>query len=163
MLRRHRFSAGLFTFSLFGLWFAGCGDNGSSADNLDGSQGGSSSGGANGSTGGSDTSNAGAGAGGGGQEPARVPGTENYDCSAPSGTTPNLALLPIGGSFTRPVLVTHPPGDTTHLFVVEQNGKIWIVTKAGSGAAATYTKSAAPFLDVTDTTRSPSDGISGYQ
>jgi glucose/arabinose dehydrogenase len=74
-----------------------------------------------------------------------------------------LALLPIGGSFTRPVLVTHPPGDTTHLFVVEQNGKIWIVTKAGSGAGATYTKSAAPFLDVTDTTRSPSDGISGYQ
>jgi glucose/arabinose dehydrogenase len=42
-------------------------------------------------------------------------------------TAGNLALTPVGGSFSVPVFATAPPGDSTRLFVVQQNGDIKLV------------------------------------
>lgn len=42
-------------------------------------------------------------------------------------TTPVLASVPVASGFTKPVFLTHAPGDFTRLFVVEQTGKIKII------------------------------------
>ncbi|HSC86723.1 MAG TPA: PQQ-dependent sugar dehydrogenase [Polyangiaceae bacterium] len=97
-----------------------------------------------------------------GTPPARVPGTDGYDCTAASGSIPALQLAPIVPGFTRPVLVTHAPNDEERLFVVEQDGLIWVVTRSGSGDEATYTKSTEPFLDVDALTRSPGDQVGDH-
>jgi hypothetical protein len=62
----------------------------------------------------------------------------------------SLDSVKIGTFFTRPVLVTSPPGDTHRIFIVEQDGTIRIV-KDGVLLAT-------PFLDISAITRSPSDG-----
>jgi hypothetical protein len=51
-----------------------------------------------------------------------------------------VALQPVATGFSRPILVTSPPGDTQRIFVVEQTGTIRVV----SGVAIVP----APFLDL---------------
>ena len=51
-----------------------------------------------------------------------------------------LKLEQIGGNFSRPLLVTSAPGETSRMFVVDQNGKIFVV-KDG-------VQLSTPFLDV---------------
>jgi glucose/arabinose dehydrogenase len=61
-----------------------------------------------------------------------------------------LTTVRVPGSYLRPVLITAPPGDTTRLFIVEQDGTIRIVK---NGVVLT-----SPFLDISALTRSPADG-----
>ncbi|MEW6049476.1 MAG: PQQ-dependent sugar dehydrogenase [Candidatus Zixiibacteriota bacterium] len=51
-----------------------------------------------------------------------------------------LTTVQIGGTFTQPLFITSPPGDTTRLFIVERTGKIKIWR-----AGATLSR---PFIDV---------------
>jgi len=93
-----------------------------------------------------DDGKAGAGNGTGGSPtgptPASlIPGTENYDCSPPSGTIPPLELVPVVTGLNNPIYVTHAPGETDRMFVLEQAGTIQVVR---DGAVA-----ATPFLDLT--------------
>jgi glucose/arabinose dehydrogenase len=46
------------------------------------------------------------------------------------------------GDFDRPLYVTQPPGDPDHLFVVEQTGRVEVLTDGD--------RESAPFLDVSD-------------
>lgn len=71
-----------------------------------------------------------------------IPGTERYDCSPPSGTLPPLQLAPYVTGLNNPVFVTHAPGETERLFVLEQEGRIRVVRNGTVNAAA--------FLDITD-------------
>jgi len=135
---------------LAGLFVAACGDSGTTDDvgNDLGQAGDSATGGSSSSSGGAgNTGGTGTGAGGTSTDD-RLAGTENYDCSAPAGTAPLLKLEPIVGGFNGAVLVTHAPGETDRLFVVQQDGQIFVVTKTGDGTSATYAKNAAPFLDI---------------
>lgn len=93
------------------------------------------------------------GTGGTGGTTARVPGTDGYDCSAPSGTPGELALVDYATGFTIPVTVAHPPNDD-RLFVVEQLGVIKVVKDGVT--------SAVPFLDIEDKVLSPVNGNGGY-
>ncbi len=91
-------------------------------------------------TGGASTGTGGAastttGTGGTGGTPA--PG---YDCSPPTGAAPALKLTEVASGLTRPVLVKGEPGDITRLYVVGQNGKIWIIKNG--------TLLPTPFLDI---------------
>ena len=63
--------------------------------------------------------------------------------STPSGPAPplELGLQRVSGTFSFPLFLTAPPGDTARLFVVEKGGRIRIV-KSG-------TQLSAPFLDLT--------------
>jgi hypothetical protein len=65
---------------------------------------------------------------------------------------PDTALTSVlaANGLSRPVFVTAPPGDTSRVFVVEQDGRIRIVR---NGALL-----AAPFVDLAALTRSPADG-----
>ena len=51
-----------------------------------------------------------------------------------------LKLEQVGGNFSKPLLVTSAPGETNRMFVVDQNGKIFVV-KDG-------VQLNTPFLDV---------------
>ena len=46
------------------------------------------------------------------------------------------------GDFDQPLYVTQPPGDSHHLFVVEQTGRVQVLTDG--------TREATPFLDLSD-------------
>src|SRR5262249_3771287 len=61
-----------------------------------------------------------------------------------------LTTVRIASGLLRPLLVTAPPGDTSRLFILEQDGTIRIVK---NGVLL-----ATPFLDISALTRSPSDG-----
>ncbi len=61
--------------------------------------------------------------------------------SKPVDTSEALELVPVG-TFSRPVFVTAPPGDTSRIFVVEQQGVIRIVE---NGIVREQ-----PFLDIRD-------------
>jgi len=61
-----------------------------------------------------------------------------------------LTTVRVAGTYLRPLLVTAPPGDTSRLFIVEQDGTIRIV-KDGVLLPAV-------FLDVSALTRSAGDG-----
>jgi glucose/arabinose dehydrogenase len=61
-----------------------------------------------------------------------------------------LTTVRVPGTYLRPLFITAPPGDTTRLFIVEQDGTIRIVKDGVLLAAA--------FLDVSALTRSPVDG-----
>jgi glucose/arabinose dehydrogenase len=100
--------------------------------------GGTSSGGAGGGTGGSGGVAGGANGAGG----KRVAGTDGYDCSPATGTTPALqATAVVSSGLTQPIYLTHAPNDAaSRLFVVERAGVVRVV-KAGS----LVTK---PFLDI---------------
>lgn len=82
------------------------------------------------------------GGGGDGTMGGVVPGTDHYDCGAPTGTLPSLKLVEYATGFDSPVLVTHAPNDTERLFVVEQPGVIRVVKNG--------TTNASPFLDISD-------------
>ena len=60
-----------------------------------------------------------------------------------------LTTVRVPGNYVRPLLVTAPPGDTSRLFIVEQDGTIRIVKDGVLLPAA--------FLDVSALTRSPAD------
>ena len=93
----------------------------------------------------STTGEAGAGAGGtgGGSETGGlVPGTQHYNCDAPSGEMPELQLTPyVTTGLDLPIYLTHAPNETDRLFVLEQAGKIKII-KDG-------VVNSEPFLDIT--------------
>ncbi len=61
----------------------------------------------------------------------------------------SLVQLTQVGTFSRPVLVTSSPGDTSRLFVVEQAGTIQVVENG--------TLHARPFLDITDRVQAVSE------
>ncbi len=119
---------------------AGSTNGGSSASAGAGGAGtaGGAVGGATGNSGGSGGGSAGSGVGG-----TRVPGTNGYNCTPPSGTLPVLqATAIVSTGLSQPMLVTHTPdGAADRFFVVERAGKIRIVDK---GAVVTK-----PFLDIT--------------
>lgn len=58
----------------------------------------------------------------------------------PGGTTPNLKLM--ADNMVAPLTVVEPPDDSKRLFVVDQAGKIWIIT-------SDTVKLSAPFIDLT--------------
>ncbi len=154
------------------LTFACGGDDG--GDNP--SSGGSTSTGSTGNTGTGGSENGSGGANGTGSMPgsggttgtggsdatAQVPGTDGYDCSAPSGTPGELALVDYATGFDRPVYVAHPPNDD-RLFVVEQNGAIKIVKRvlAMDGVTMEVVTNPTPFLDITEKAISPVDEDKG--
>jgi glucose/arabinose dehydrogenase len=83
--------------------------------------------------------------------PAQVP-----DCTGVStvfNAHPELAgeltTVVVASGLSRPLFVTAPPGDTTRVFIVEQDGKIKIVKNGGLLGT--------PFLDLGSLTRSPAD------
>jgi glucose/arabinose dehydrogenase len=54
-------------------------------------------------------------------------GSTTNGASAAVSAPPAIALQKVAGTYTRPVYVAAPPGDTTRLFIVEQGGVIRIV------------------------------------
>ncbi|MBD0352606.1 MAG: PQQ-dependent sugar dehydrogenase [Flavisolibacter sp.] len=58
----------------------------------------------------------------------------------PANVTPNLTL--VADNLVSPLSVVEPPDDTKRLFIVDQNGKVWIVPPNG-------TMLSTPFLDLT--------------
>src|SRR5690606_41493525 len=82
------------------------------------------------------------GGGGDGTMGGVVPGTDHYDCGAPTGTLPSLKLVEYATGFDSPVLVTHAPNDTERLFVVEQPGVIRVVKNG--------TRNASTCMDISD-------------
>jgi glucose/arabinose dehydrogenase len=89
-------------------------------------------------TGGSDASGGADGTGGGGSDNP-IAGTDNYDCSAPTGSVPPLKLTKLPGDLELPVDAAHPPGDD-RLFVITLTGQIFIYKE---GALVE-----TPFLDI---------------
>jgi glucose/arabinose dehydrogenase len=63
---------------------------------------------------------------------------------APASGRAAVGLSPVGGAFTKPVLVTAPPGDAHRQFVVEQGGSIWLLIDG--------VRQAQPFLTVSPST-----------
>ncbi len=100
-------------------------------------------GGLNGSAGAPGSGNSAADASSPSSTPAPlIPGTENYDCSPPTGAVPPLQLAPFVTGLNNPVFVTHAPGETDRLFVLEQEGRIRVIRNG--------TLNPAPFLDLTE-------------
>jgi glucose/arabinose dehydrogenase len=95
---------------------------------------------------GESTSSATTGAGGTGGMPPVV----KYDCTPPAGNAPALKLTEVAMGIKRPVLVKGIPGDDTRLFVLGQDGKIWIIK---DGALLP-----TPFLDISAIVHQPSAG-----
>ena len=89
----------------------------------------------------------GGGGGGGGAGfglTSRVPVTTlTFPGTAPvAGTVDVVEAFASLGDFTNPVFVTAAPGDSTHLYVVEQRGRIRVITMGASPSVST-------FLDIT--------------
>lgn len=124
------------------LTLAACGEERAPVRPSDSEDGGGDAG-STGTAGASSTGgNGSGGAGTGGQIEVgeRIAGTEHYDCTDAEGSLPALELVTITDGFDAPILVTHAPGDTERLFVVELGGLIRIVR---DGAIED-----APFLDL---------------
>lgn len=97
---------------------------------------GNSTGGANtaGTSAGGSGNTAGSGtAGGANVDGMRVPGTNGYNCTPPSGAAPTLkATAVVSSGLTEPIFLAHAPNDDTgRLFVIERAGAIRII-KAGA-------------------------------
>ncbi len=93
-----------------------------------GGSGGASGGGAGapGGSGGASGGSAGAPGGSGGASGGASPG-DTPTCSPATGPTPKLKLTPlITQGLGKPVLVTHAPGDTSRLYIVQQGGTVRI-------------------------------------
>jgi len=121
---------------------AGSSSGGNPSAGTGASAGVSGGGAAGGVTAGSGAAGGGAGGTGSGVGGTRVPGTDGYNCSPPSGTLPILqAKAIVSAGLSQPILVTHTPnGAADRLFVVERTGKIRIVDKG--------TLLTKPFLDI---------------
>ena len=105
--------------------------------------GGNGSGAASGSGGGSGSGGASGTGGDGGGSSAEVPGADNYDCSAASGTIPALQATSVVTGLSQPIELAHEPGGAANrLFVLERAGVIKII-EDGSALGT-------PFLDFTD-------------
>ena len=76
-----------------------------------------------------------------------IPG---YDCSAPVGSVPPLKLTQVASEINRPVLLKSAPGDNSRMYVVGQDGKIWIIK---DGAVLP-----TPFLDISADVHQPNAG-----
>ncbi|MBK8003506.1 MAG: PQQ-dependent sugar dehydrogenase [Gemmatimonadetes bacterium] len=71
-----------------------------------------------------------------------------------TGTATGLGLVEVTHSLSEPVFLTHAPGDSTRLFVVEKDGRIRIIK---NGVLLP-----TPFLDLTDsTTKGSEQGLLG--
>jgi len=82
------------------------------------------------------------------QTGTRIPGTEQYDCSAAAGDVPALALTKVASSLRGPGLVTYAPGDG-RLFIVEVQGTIYVYDNG--------TLIPQPFLDINERVVSAED------
>jgi len=95
-------------------------------------------------TGGGPTTSSSSGTGGSGQggDTSSSSGTGgSIDCGpVPVGQAPQLKLTSVASGLNRPLFVTGAPGDTTRLFIVEQGGRIKVLS--GGSVLAT------PFLDI---------------
>ncbi|MEJ7729814.1 MAG: PQQ-dependent sugar dehydrogenase [Polyangiaceae bacterium] len=110
---------------------AGSGGSGNASAGGSTSSGGSGAVGGTGAVGGGGAGNGGGGAGGG----------SAFDCDPPEGSAPPLKLTPVVESGLQgAVFVTVAPGDNSHLYVVEQAGRVRIIE---NGAVLD-----PPFLDV---------------
>ena len=93
---------------------------------------------------GGDPSSSSSGTGGAGTGGAGTGGEGtggSVDCGAiPVGQAPPLKLTQVASGLTRPLFVTGAPGDMTRLFILEQGGRIKILT--GGSVLAT------PFLNI---------------
>jgi glucose/arabinose dehydrogenase len=113
-----------------GVLVSACSDD--SSNSSTGTSAGTSTG-----TGGSTTSSGTGGAGGtGGGAPVPI------DCSPPSGAEAPLKLTQIAGGLNRPLLAKSAPGDPSRLFIVSQNGRIFLIKNG--------VLQQAPFLDIDD-------------
>src|SRR5262249_4565510 len=77
-------------------------------------------------------------------------GATTVDCSPPSGNLLQLKLTTVASNINRPVLAKAAPGDSTRLYVVGQDGKIWLVKNG--------TQLATPFLDISAVVHQPGGG-----
>jgi len=91
---------------------------------------------------------AGASGSGGALVSTRLPGTDAYDCTPPTGALPPLALTPVVEGLDFPSLVVHAPNDG-RLFIVLQGGVI-LVHEYGALAPE-------PFLDISAKVASAED------
>jgi glucose/arabinose dehydrogenase len=112
---------------VFFAYACGNGDSNSTPGGTGGDNGGATGGSGGATGGGSGTGGSGTGGGGPGGPYDRIPGTDNYDCTAPTGDVPPLRLENVASGFSTLVLVTHAPNDTERLFAVELNGTISVV------------------------------------
>ena len=78
-----------------------------------------------------------------------ISGVHNTDVDFTNELT-TVRIVQPGDGPVRPVHVTAPAGDTERLFIVSQDGQIWIYK---NGAVL-----GTPFLDISAITRSPADG-----
>jgi glucose/arabinose dehydrogenase len=92
---------------------------------------------------GSQSSTTGSSSSGGGQSKF------NFDCSAPTGAFPKLKLTEIA-NVKRPMLIIGAPGDDKRLFILGQDGKIWVLL---DGKVL-----GTPFLDISKLVHQPSGG-----
>src|SRR2546423_5401509 len=76
---------------------------------------------------------------------AAPPVATSASTPAPKARPAALRLIRVGG-FSSPLYVTAPPGDRTHLFVVEQGGSIQVLRNGR--------RLSRPFLDISDEVRS---------
>lgn len=91
------------------------------------------------STGGSGNAAGAGSAGGGSVDGMRVPGTDGYNCSPPSGSAPALkATAVVTSGLSEPIFLAHAPNDSTgRLFVIERSGAVRII-KAGALVAKAF-------------------------
>ena len=100
-------------------------------------------GGATGTGGAASTTSTGSSGTGGTPDPG-------YDCSPSTGAVPALKLTEVASGIIRPVHLKGEPGDNTRLYVVGQNGKIWIIKNG--------TLLPTPFLDISARVHQPNSG-----
>jgi len=72
---------------------------------------------------------------------ASLAGCMNNSTSSKNTTPPPLELVPVADGFSQPLDLQAPDDNTGRLFVVEQGGKIWIISSNGQVLST-------PFLDI---------------
>jgi glucose/arabinose dehydrogenase len=123
---------------------AGSGGSAGTAPSSSGGTGTAGSVGADGATAGTNAGGTTSGGAGGGVsvDGMRVPGTNGYNCTPPSGDVPTLkATAVVSSGLSEPISLTHAPNDDSgRLFVVERAGTVRIIK---DGTLVT-----TPFLDI---------------
>jgi glucose/arabinose dehydrogenase len=140
------------SFAGAGVLMSACSDDSSNSSTTGattstgtGTGGSPTGGGGNTGSGGNTTSSGTAGGGTGGGLPQPT-----VDCSPPRGAEGPLKLTVVASGIDRPLLVKNAPGDPSRLFVVSQNGRIFLI-KDG-------VLQQTPFLDIDDLVPNVSGG-----
>lgn len=119
---------------------SGGGSGGAAAGGTGGADAGGSGGAPSGGSAGAGAS--GGAAGGGGTAGGTGGASQAFDCSTASGAAPTLKLGAVATGLTNPLLAESPVGDTSRLFVAQQNGKIRLIKDGTLVGPA--------FLDISD-------------